>query len=245
MVPGIEHLADQFVGDRESITYAIDYLIAKTRYSQWELQRGELGTINEFRQKMEEAIIDKLVERVFTLVGTVWNASNTPDNYVTAGSQVTETILETMVETILEEAGGVKAIVGTRKALLPIYKFAGIREWTVSGGSSPTNTTPFVIQEYFNQWALTGRVTSWRGIPLLELPQVYERTIANYDRKLIDEKKIELIGDNAGEIILYGGIESQEHIETNIEPPDYSLAIWRGYGLMIDAPKNIGIIRLS
>ena len=194
---------------------------------------------------MEEALIDRLVERVFTLIGSVWTAANTPDNYVTAGSQVTETILETMVETVLEEAGGVKAIVGTRKALLPIYKFAGVKEFVASGGTAPSNSTILPIQEYLNQWALTGRVTSWRGIQLIELPQIYQREIGNYETKLIDEKKIEVIGEDAGEIILYGGIESQEHTDTSIEPPDYSLAIWRGYGMMVDAPKNIGIIRLA
>ena len=245
LVPGTQHLADQFGPPREIMTYAIDYLIAKTAYNFWELRRAELGTIEDFRRRMEDAIIDKLVERVFTLIGSTWTAVNTPNNYVTVSSAITETVLEDMIETILEEAGQVKAIVGTRKALLPIYKFAGVTEWTISDGTSPTNTTPLVIQKNFDQWHNTGRVTSFRGVQLIELPQVYERTIDNYDKKLIKEDEIHVIGDNAGEIILYGGIESQEHTNTAVEPPEYTLAIWRGYSMMIDAPENIGIIKIT
>lgn len=242
MVPGSNHLADQFVPPSEIMTYMIDYLIAKTRYSMWELQRAELGTLAEFRRRMEEALVDKLVARVFTLISSVWNPTNTPDNYATIATAVTQTGLEAMIENVLESAGNVRAIVGTRKALMPIYKFAGVVEYTPSGASV---ATPLPLTTILEEWRTKARVTSFYGVPLIEFPQIKERTKDNYDKKLVAEDEIQIIGDNAGEVVLYGGIDSQEHIDTSIEPPDYSLAIWRGYGMIIDEPKNIGIIKIT
>src|SRR5687767_2644070 len=42
MVPGVNHLADQMTFPKETYTYQIDWIIAKVRYSMWELQRAEL-----------------------------------------------------------------------------------------------------------------------------------------------------------------------------------------------------------
>jgi hypothetical protein len=244
MVPGTNHLADQFVPGREIMTYMIDYMIAKTRYSLWELQRGELGTLDTFRREMESAMIDSLVSRVWSLLATVWTQTNTPNNYATVSTKITETVLENMIEQVLEKAGTVRSIIGTRKALLPIYKFAGLFEHTLTGGSAPTNTELVVVQNIFEEWRRSGKVSSFRGIPLIELPQIYERTIDNYDKKLLREDLILVIGDQAGEIITYGGIETQEHTDTSTEPPEYSLAMWRGWGMIVDEPERIGVIQI-
>lgn len=245
MVPGTNHLADQFLPPKQNtLTYGLDTIIAKTRYSLWELRRGELGTIDQFRSQMEDALIDNLVSRVQNLIASTWTASNTPSNYVTTAS-LSETVLENMINTVLERAGSVKAIVAPRKLLLPIYKMAGVVEWVHTTGTNAGETTVIPIQSILEQWKRGGNVTVFRGIPLVELPQIFENTADNFTRKLVDDTQVLVIGDNAGEVVLYGGIESQEHIDTSIEPPDYSLAIWRSFGMIIDAPENIGIIKVT
>lgn len=122
---GTNHLADQVRLPQETYSYQIDYLIAKIRYSLLELQRAELFTVDDLRREMEASLIDEMVSRVFTLIGTVWTSTNTPSNFLST-SALTEPTLESMVETVLDKAGTVRAIVGTRASLLPIYKFAGV-----------------------------------------------------------------------------------------------------------------------
>lgn len=245
MVPGTNHLADQFLPPKQNtLTYGLDTIIAKTRYSMWELRRGELGTIDQFRSQMEDALIDNLVVRVQNLIASTWTASNTPSNYVTTAS-LSETVLENMINTVLERAGSVRAIVAPRKLLLPIYKMAGVVEWVHTAGTNAGESTVIPIQSILEQWKRGGNVTVFRGIPLVELPQIFENTADNFTRKLVDDTRVLVIGDNAGEVVLYGGVESQEHLDTSIEPPDYSLAIWRSFGMIIDAPENIGIIKVT
>lgn len=246
MVPGTNHLADQVLPGREVLTYAIDYIIAKVRYSLWEIQRGEIMTLDQLRAEMQASLIDNLVARLQNLVGTVWTAVNTPSNYTTVSTEVSETALVNMMETVLEQAGNIRAIVGTRNALLPVYKFAGLYEQVKMISSPTTDSSPNVIAipSILEEWRRTGRITSFRGAPLIELPQVYKRTYDAYDQKLIDDTKILVIGDNAGEAILYGGTEFQDNTERQTEPPEYTMAMWRGFGCIIDHPERVGVIKI-
>lgn len=244
MVPGTQHLASQMVPPREVMAYAIDYLIAKVGYNLWELQRGELGTVSDFRQELQDSIMDVLVAKAFQLLATVWSSTTTPTNYATVTPKINAATFDAMIETILDQAGTVRSIVGTRKALLPVYEFAGIREHVITGGTAPTNVQVVTYTNVLDEWSRTNRLSSYRGIPLVELPQVYERSASNFNKRLIPDDIILFIGDDAGSIILYGPFESQEHIDTSVEPPNYTLAVWRGYGMIVDYPERIGIVKI-
>lgn len=244
MVPGTEHLASQLPPPSEVMSFGIDYLIAKVRYNLWELRRGEIGTVQTFRQEMADSLMDALVSRTFTLLSTVWSATNTPNNYLTQTSAVSIAGLDSMIEAVIESAGSVRSIVGTRKALQPIYKTAGVVEHVATGGTAPTNTHIVGIQSVLEEWSRTNRLTSYRGIPLIELPQVFERSAGNWNKKLIPEDIVLVIGDKPGEIVLYGQPEYQEHVDTSVEPPMYSFAMYLGWGMIIDYPENIGVIKI-
>jgi hypothetical protein len=240
-VPGTTHLADQ-IAVRDVMVHAIDYIVAKVRYSLWELQRAELGTMETFRSDMQSAMIDEIVNRAFSLLSTVWTQFNGGSNYTNAVSTgLTQDNLAAAMEVVLRRAGQVKAIVGTRVALLPLYNTLGVVVTPVAGSTSVTTG----LLDILSEWQRTGRVITFRGAPLVELPQIYKRDLDGFDTPLLPEDKVIVVGDNAGEFILYGGIESQEHTDTSIEPPDYSLAMWRGFGMIVDRPENIAILKVS
>jgi len=244
MVPGTNHLADQMTFPKETYTYQIDYLIAKVRYSMWELQRAELWSVDDLRREMASALIDELVTRVFTLIGTTWTASNTPSNYLST-SAITETALENMVEQVLLKAGDVRAIIGTRAALLPIYKFNGIFEHKTLADGTTSNPNAFAVNSILEQWKRTGRLTDFRGIPLVELPQIFKRTADGYNTPLLPSNEIHVIGANAGEIIQYGDVTTQEYTDDKTEPPEFAMSMWRGFGMVIDQPESVGIIKIQ
>ena len=244
MVPGTKHLAWQLPPPSEVMSFGIDYLIAKVSYNMWQLRRGEVGDTLALQQRLYDALMDELVSRVIQLLSSVWSAGNTPDNFASV-STLNDAAIEGMVENVLRTAGSVRAIVGTRRALFPIYKFAGVFEHTVSGGTSPTNTQVVGIQSVLDEWSRTNRLGSFRGIRLVELPQVFKRGPgADYAKPLLPEDIILIIGDNAGEIILYGPTETQEHFDTSVEPPAYTLSLYQGFGMIVDYPERIGVIRL-
>jgi hypothetical protein len=194
-----------------------------------------------FRRDMQSALIDEIISRAFVLLGTVWSSFNGGSNYTDASSTgLTKTNLTSAMEVVLSRAGSVRAVVGTRAAMLPLYDDIGVHTHTIDA-----TTTVIGIQNILEQWIRTGRISEFKGAPLIELPQIYKRTLDGYETALLPEDKVIVIGDNAGDFVLYGGVETQEHTDTSIEPPDYSLAMWRGFGMLIDRPENIAVIKVS
>lgn len=247
-VPGTEHIADQLPPPREIQQYVLDTIIAKVGYSLPEIQRGELHTLESIRTQLQNALVDEIFRRVDALIGTVWTAINTPSNYATVSTALTETALESMIEVVLLTAGTVKAIVGTRRALMPIYKFAGVYEQLKMNTSAATDSNPnaFPIPSIIEEWARTGRLTSFRGIPLIELPQVFKRTYDGFDTKLVRDDLVKVIGADAGEIVLYGGVDVEEKtIDKNDFVKDFTIAAKRSFGSVIDWPERIGIIQIT
>lgn len=244
MVPGTNHLAAVPKPHRDVISYAIDTLVVKVRMNSIEVRRGELYTIEEIRADMERSLTNEIISRVWQLIGSIWNGNTHYTNYVDATSGLTYQILDGMLNTVNRTAGTVRGIYGTQAALRPIYNFAGLVERTAQSGTPPT--LQFIpVNPILEEWARTGRVASYKGVPIIEIPQVFAQDADGYDKPLIKEDRIYVIGDNAGEIILYGGVESQDHMDYTVEPADYVLAMWRKFGVIVDRADRIGYIKVA
>lgn len=254
MVPGSKHLHD-VLSFQESQAYMFDRLIAGTSHNLWEIQSGEVGTTDQFRSELRADIFDSLVSRVFTLLATVWNSTDTPNNFTDASSTgITNTALDAAIENMIEYTGNVRAIIGSRRALLPVYEFAQYREFELSGTN--VDGIAFVNQEAFNEFTGSRRVSRYAGIPLVEIPQVYRNrlgftgtggntTLRSVDDRMIPTDRVILVGDNAGEIALMGGTEYQDYTDPTTQPPNYVLFSWQAYGLLVDDVEAIHVIRTN
>ncbi len=245
LVPETELINDPFYPPVENYVYNLEYIYTSMSENYWDLQRGELGTLEFFRSEMEKALVDELIVRVYALISQVWNGLTTRTNYVDATSTgLTVDIMDNMVETVSWRTGQrPRAIVGTHSALMPLYKQAGIIEYdpVVAQNSNGVITVPEIIAE----WRKTGRIASFRGIPIVELPQVFRRTSTEFDKPLVDMSRVVVVGENAGEVVLYGGVNTQEYSDMRYVPGRYQLTLWRKYGMMIDMVENIGVIKVN
>ena len=246
---GSKHLTDQtsFV---DKYTFVFDRLIAGTSHSLWEVNSGEVGSVAQMRNDLRADIFDNLVSKVFNLLTTTWNESDTPNNYEDLAGPLTQTPLDTMIESMLDNGQNVRAIMGTRKALRPMYTFGQFREFELNG--SNTDAVAFPIESAFNEFTNTRKVTRYTGIPVIELPQVTRNLLpANAysgnlraDR-LIPDDKVLIIADNPGIIALYGATEFQDYTDPSTQPPNYVLHCWQAYGMMVDDPEGIGVLKLT
>jgi len=241
-VPGTMHRTSQ-IAVRDIMAYQYDSIIAGVRMNEWELRRGELGSIDAIRSELEAELVDATVARVYRMIADIWDGTTSNTNYFDASSTgLTETILDNMVETVLRYAGNIRAIVGTRQALQKVYSFAGVQEVTPVVN---TNTNGVIgIQAILEEYRRNGRLTSYKGNTLVELGQVYKHELGGFDTPLLEDDKVLVIGDNAGEILLYDGIESWDHRDTTVQPPAYQLHLMKQFGMMIDRAENIGIIKV-
>lgn len=250
MVPGSKHLHDvlSFV---ENQVYMFDRLIAGTSHNLWEIQSGEVGTVEQFRSELRADIFDELVSKVFTLLATVWNSTDTPDNFIDASATgITQVALDAAIETTLDYSGQVRAIVGPRRALMPIYTFAQYREFALNG----TNTDAVAFQtNAFNEFSNTRTVKQYYGIPLVEVPQVYRNRLSagatgglrDASQRMIPTDRVVIIGDTAGEIALMGGTEYQDYTDPTTQPPNYVLHSWQGYGMIVDDVQQITVVKTN
>lgn len=242
MVPGTKHM-HAVTHFEEQMTFSFDRLISGVSHSLWEIQSGEVGTVDQMRSDLRADIFDEIVTRIFNLLNTVWNGVDTPNNYTDASSGgVTATVLENMIENVLDATGNVRAIVGTRKALMPVYKFAQYREFVLTG--TGTDRAAFTT-EAFTEFLRTNRVSTYLGIPLIEIPQIYTQRLPNIKQRKIQDNRILVIGENVGEIALVEGTKYYDYTDPTTQPPNYVLFAEQDFGVLIDNVEGIGIIKTN
>lgn len=231
LVPGANHLASE-ITVRDRINYVLDGAAVHVMYNDWELQAGEIGTVESIRGEMQAKLKDYFLNKVFLALSTVWSAVNTPNNYTSVGGSLTATALEDAIDQINQTTSGVKAVIGTRAALAPITKFGAF----YSDGGSNTTYVPDNIREIM----ATGFLGKYYGARIIALDQEYDNPI---DRTaLIPTDKVLVIGENVGEFITYGDVRTQDYVDNEPIPPYWHLQMYQQFGMFIDRADGIYVI---
>lgn len=231
LVPGRIHLASEItVSDR--LNYALDGLDVKVHANLWELESGELGTVEDIKSEMEAALRDEYLARVFLALSTVWTAVNTPSNYTNVGGPLTATVLKNAIDRVNQTTSGVKAVVGMRAALTPITTFGA--GWT--DGASISQPVPENISEIMR----TGFLGRWYGAPIIALDQVYDNP-EDYN-PLLPTDKVLVIGEKVGEFITYGDVRTKDYQDMRPTPPQQYFEIYQQYSMIIDRADGIYVL---
>jgi hypothetical protein len=235
LVPGSIHLASE-VTVKDRINYSLDGIDVKVMFNKWELDKGEIGTVESIRTEMQAKLRDHLLNRVLTALATVWTAGNTPDNYATHATAVDATTLKDMIDQINQYGGGAKTIIGTRKAVTPITEFAAF--WA----DTATSTTG-VSQNVLDEFLKTGKVGSYMGVPIIAVDQVFDNP-EDYNA-LIPDKYVLVIGNKVGDFITYGNPEWKVWDDMRPTPPYTYIESWQQFGMIIDNALGIGVIEIT
>lgn len=232
-VPGTIHIADEIeVTDR--LNHILNSNVIKVMVNLWDLERGELGTVSEIRQEMTQALIDFYLSKVFDLLGTVWDATNTPDNYAEVSTTLTKTALDTAIDRINYRGGGVKSIVSVKNNLLPITEFAGFATYD----SHKQMSDPIITEALREGW-----IGKYRGVNnILGLQQVWNNPLDN--DPLIAEDFVLVIGNNAGEFITYGEPKWKDYTDMQPTPPYFVMEVYQQWGLIVDRAEAIYVIKI-
>lgn len=231
LVPGAVHLASE-ITVKDRMNYILDGADVKVTYNQWELEGGEIGTIQEIRREMAAKLNDYYISKVYTALSTIWNASNTPDNFTSVGGVVTAAALETAIDRINQTTSGAKAIVGSRVAVTPITKFGAFWSDGTNVGFDPNDIQ--AIRQ-------TGWLGRYYGVPIKVVEQVWDNP-EDYN-ELVPTDKILVIGESVGEFITFGDVKTKQWSDMNPTPPQWMLEIYQQFGMIID--KAIGIYVLG
>jgi hypothetical protein len=230
LVPGSIHLASE-ITVRDRINYVLDGGDVKIHFNEWELESGELGSIDEIRNEMQASLRDYYMNKVFLALSTVWTVGNTPNNFTNVGGALTSTALKNAIDYVNQTTGGVRAVVGTRAALTPVTTFGA--GW--SDGSN-LQAVPANISEIMQ----TGWLGKYYGAPILALQQTYNNPIDHTAQLPTD--KVLVIGENVGEFITYGEVRTKEWTDMNPTPPQWYLELYQQFGMIIDRADGIFVL---
>lgn len=232
LVPGAIHLASE-VTTSERMNYILDGADVKVTYNEWELENGDIGTVDEISTEMMAKLKDYFQNKVFTALTTVWTAVNTADNYTSVGGSINETVLKAAIDQINQTVGKVKAVVGVRSALTPITTFGAF--WKDTGGS-----TYHAVDSQVEKVMLEGWLGTYYGAQIIALNQQWDNP-EDYNT-LLPTDKVLVIGENVGEFITYDSPKWKNWTDMAPTPPQYFIELYQQFGLIIDKAQGIYVI---
>lgn len=216
----------------ERANYILDMAVIGAQANEWELESGEIGTVQSIRSEMMLKLRDYYLNKTFSALSTIWTATNTPSNFTSLGGAVTQTALVNAIDAINQTTTGAKVIVGSRAALQPITAF------TYWHSNATTGTE--MVQSMAEEVIRTGRLGQFYGVPILAIDQVYDNPEDH--NKLIPEDKILIIGQNVGDFVLFGPARTKEYTDPRPTPPTWNCDISQQFGFIIDNAEGIYVL---
>ncbi len=238
LVPGQTSLASQ-ITLKDVVNYNIDTAYAEVSHNEWEVESGEIGTVDDIRREMMAKLSDFYVTKVMNALYTLATIDNDINFYYMTGP-ITRSVLEDAIDKIADVAG-VKAVVGRRTALAPITKFAGYRVPIATEVATPYAGIP--VPSALEEIRRTGWFGQYYGANFIALEQVYDNP---YDRNpLIQDDLIVVVGDSCGEFIIYGDVREDQWTDMSTAPPTWHLRIYQQFGMIFDRMENVVVIRID
>lgn len=229
-VPGAIPLKSEVtVSDR--MMYVLDGAQVGLTANAWDLESGDIGTVESLRAEALLKLRDYYMNKVFTALTTVWSAANTPLNYTAMNGHLTSIALENAIDRVNAITSGAKAIIGVRSLLTPITKFGSF--WN-DGVASPT---AFGIDSQLEKVVQDGFLGKFYGVPIIALNQVYNN-LDDYTA-LLPTDKVLVVGDHVGEFITYGNVISKEYTDMKPTPPQWNWDAYQEFGLVIKNAQGI------
>ena len=233
LVPGQQTMAVELAVD-ERVNWKWDTAYIHVTANEWELQSGQLGTVQEIRNDMRAALRDFYAGRVFNALASIWNAANTPNNYLNVGGPLTATALKQAIDRINETTGGVRGVFGTRRALAPVTEF---------GNFVTDGTNAWGVEQNVREVMDTGWIGRWYGARIVAFQQTY-KDLAYYNA-LIPDNYVLVIGENVGKFALFGDPVWDEWVEKQYLPPKWNLRVAQQYGMIVDWAQGIFVLEVT
>lgn len=233
LVPGTVHLADEFTVE-ERLHYSLDGADIKVTASEWELDSGELGTVQEIRGEMLKTLKDYYQNKVFSALTSVWTAANTPSNYAEVSTEVSASALKSAIQQIAQDIGGPIVVAGVRSVLNPITEFGAF--WN-------DGTTYAGVDSQLEEVMKTGMLGKYYGADIVTIDQNWD--YPDDHNTLVPTDKILVMAKNVGEFITYGDVKDKQYTDPKPTPPQWYFEIYQQFGMIIDKAEGIYVIEIT
>jgi len=172
---------------------------ANPEYEISQLESGRYGSAQDQIKAAREAILGAINSRIWnTITGSI-SASDV--NYFTSTSGFNKSSLDNAINYVEDQYGEAKAIVGRRNLL---YK---ILDWGTTGSADTGIFSDSLKDQVFK----SGKIQSYRGIPIVALPQWRD----GYGKMTIEQDTIMVVGTDVGKYVVNQELRSKDAIDVN------------------------------
>lgn len=238
LMPGTVHMASEITLS-ERINYNIDGADVKVVYNEWDMERGDIGSMEDIRREMQAKLRDYYFNKVFLALSNIWSASNTPNNYTAVGGELTAASLKNAVKEVTYRVGAPRLIMGAYRALFPVTEFGAFWDTGTTAAGTPHAPIPSALEEIHQ----TGWLGRFMGVPILSLPQIWDNP--DDHNALLPEDKVLVVGDNVGEFITYGDVKTKQWTDMNPTPPEWYMELYQMFGMIVDRAEGIHVLEVT
>lgn len=201
-------------------TLTTEMLSVHPEYEINQLRAGRYGTVAYQAQKARDAVLGAINAKIWnTFVGSIASGSV---NYANASGGLTKAALDRAITwTSDQPGGGPRAIVARRPLLDTILDF----------GTAATPGDTGVFDDATKRQVLTtGAMGSYRGVPLVPLPQWIDANGMN----TISGSDVMVVGGGSGKYVVQTDLQSMDEIE--VDTLMWHMHIWTRVGVAVFFP---------
>lgn len=257
IVPGQITLGEQITVRNKAVSYNLDILGAGAMYNELEMRHGGPAyTPETVRSDVQKALAEKLLLRSWNALANVWNSTNATaltipgsanSNFIDASGPLTSTVLDAAIDHVNYWSPGVKTIIGTEAALAPLSTFG---QYNLISGSLSDNYVqidgrPAFTFQNVSPFGGNYGVESYRGVTnIVRVKQIFDESEFP-PKPLLPTDFILVVGDDIGEFITYGGVETKEWTDMEPTPPYWHYFIYQQFGMMIWNARGLVKIKVT
>ena len=173
---------------------------AHPEYEISQLEAGRYGNVQDQVKAAREAILGAINARVFsTISGSI---ASTDTNYGSAANGLTLSALNNAINWVEDQYGSAKVIVGRRNLLYRMLDW-NINETYGDIGLYSDSTKDQILK--------TGKIPSYRGIPIVGLPQWRDA----FGKMTIPQDEVLVIGEDIGRYVVNQELRSKDAIDVD------------------------------
>lgn len=188
-----------------------------------ELKAGRISSLQELLTDGQEALRTAIVEKIFTLLGQVYNTQGAGKDFTTiCTSTLEKSAVEKAIDAVTYRTGKNSVILGDKLLTNQIMGFEGF-----------TNEANEEIRK-------NGTLGYFRGARIVGVNDVYDEALG---KSLVPKDRLFVLSDKIGYSATYGDVKTGQ--ENSIEDWSWNARVDMEWGIAITNPKGIQVIQVK
>lgn len=188
-----------------------------------ELKAGRISSLQELLADGQEALRTAIVEKVFTILGQVYNEQGAGKGFITVCTTgIDKASLEKAIDAVTYRTGKNAVILGDKTLTNQIMGFDGF------------------APEANEEIRKNGTLGYFRGARIIGVNDVYDEALG---KSLVPKDRLFIVSDKIGYSATYGDVKTGQ--ENSIEDWSWNARVDMEWGIAVTNPKGIQVIQVK